>query len=155
MCVWVCVCVGVCVGVCVWWQSLSSQLCCLCQREKGRLCLCRVVVQEGAEQDSDPSIGCLATVTLPTHSAPFPRPSSPLLPLHLSLSYVHLFFFRGSRARREKGEVSKWRKNDTEVVRPTSGGASVASGALGAGNLLCQRVLTLSRGTFKFVCGGL
>lgn len=29
--------------------AVNSQLCCLCQREKGKLCLCRVVVQEGVE----------------------------------------------------------------------------------------------------------
>lgn len=28
---------------------LNSSLCCLCQREKGNLCLCRMVVQEGVE----------------------------------------------------------------------------------------------------------
>lgn len=28
---------------------VSSQLCCLCQKEKGKLCLCRVVELEGVE----------------------------------------------------------------------------------------------------------
>lgn len=75
--------------------AVNSQLCCLRQREKERLCLCGEVVQEGVEEESDPSIGCLATVTLPTHSSPFQLPLFSLFSTPTCFFFLssHFFFF--------------------------------------------------------------